>query len=113
MAEEGTVTERRKHERFPVEFPLNYKIGGETLGGSTVNVCNEGILVESFLSSKMALKIFKALKKRPDSRLEVEFTYEGNTDLRDVEIKHFHLDFSGCEAFRFTVGFYLPREKPK
>lgn len=111
MGEEGLVTERRKHERFPVEFPLSYKIGGKTLGGSTVNVCNEGILVESFLSSKTALKVFKTLEKNPNHRLEVEFTYDGNTDLRDVEIKHFHLDFSGSEAYRLTVGFHLPRAK--
>jgi len=77
--------------------------------GNAVNVCNEGILVESYLSSKSALEIFKILKKKPNYRLGVEFTYEGSTDLRKVEVKHFHLDFSGSEAYRFTVGFWLPR----
>jgi hypothetical protein len=111
MTDQETTSDRRKHERISVEFPLSYKIGRKTLGGSTVNVCNEGILVESFLSSKTALKIFKTLKKQPSYRLEVEFSYEGNTDLRDVEIKHFHLEFIGSEAYRFTVGFYLPKPK--
>jgi hypothetical protein len=82
-----------------------------TVGGNAVNVCHEGLMVESFLCSGTALKVFKALKKQPSQRLEVEFTYSGDTDLRDVEVKHFHLDFSGAEAYRLTVGFYLPRDK--
>jgi hypothetical protein len=108
MVEENASIERRKHERVSVELPLTYKIGRRTLIGSTVNACDEGMMVESYLSSKAALKVVEVLEKIPDFRLEVEFTYEGNTDLRQVEIKHFHLDFSGSEAYRFTVGFWLP-----
>jgi hypothetical protein len=111
MAEESQTIERRKQVRFPAEFPLSYKIGRTTVGGNAVNVCHEGLMVESFLCSGTALKVFKALKKQPSQRLEVEFTYSGDTDLRDVEVKHFHLDFSGAEAYRLTVGFYLPRDK--
>jgi hypothetical protein len=102
-------SDRRKHERVSVELPLAYRIGKKTLLGSTVNVCHEGILVESYLSSRTALDVFKVMKKMQNLRLDVEFTYEGKRDLRDVEIKHFHLDYSGCEAYRFTVGFWLPR----
>jgi len=109
MTEESRGIERRKHQRVGVELPLSYRIGRKTLVGSAVNACDEGMMVESYLSPKGALELFKILEKRPNYRLEVEFTYEGNTDLRDVEIKHFHLDFSGCEAYRFTVGFWLPK----
>lgn len=108
MAEEGK-NEQRKYERSWVEFPVIYKIGRNTLTGSTVNACNEGILVESYLSSKTALRIFKILNKKSVYRLELEYTYEGNTYLRDAEIKHFHLDFSGSEPYRFTVGFCIPK----
>ena len=109
MVAASSSAERRRHERFPVEFPLNYKIGRKTLMGNARNVCTEGILVESYLSSRAALEMLKLLKKRPRDRLGVEFTYQGNTDVRDVEIKHFHLHFSGSEAYRLTVGFWLPR----
>ena len=111
MIAEGSSTDRRKHERIDVEFPLTYKIGRKTLMGNALNVCNEGIFVESFLSSRAALDLFRILKRKPHHRMDVEFTYEGNRDLRDVQIKHFHLDFSGREAYRFTVGFWLPKEK--
>ena len=109
MSQDLMDTDRRKNERFSVEFPLTYRIGKKTLLGSALNVCHEGILVESYLSSRMALDVFKVLKNAQNLRLGVEFTYEGKTDQRDVEIKHFHLDYSGCEAYRFTVGFWLPR----
>ena len=109
MAPDLMDTDRRKNERFSVEFPLTYRIGKKTLLGNTVNVCHEGILVESYLSSRTAFGVFNILKNAQNFRLGVEFTYEGKADLRDVEIKHFHLDYSGCEAYRFTVGFWLPR----
>jgi hypothetical protein len=54
MVEEDTGTEQRTTERFWVELPVLYKIGRNTVTGSTVNVCNEGMLVESYLSSKTA-----------------------------------------------------------
>jgi len=109
MVPADSVNDRRRHERFCVEFPLTYRIGRRTLMGNAVNVCNEGIMVESYLSSRAALEVFKILKSKPNYRLGVEFSYEGNTDLRDVQVKHFHLDFSGSEAYRFTVGFWLSR----
>jgi hypothetical protein len=109
MVEENTEVEQRRNERLWVEFPVLYKIGGSTITGSTVNVSNEGILVESYLSSKTAFRIFKVLNKKPRYRLEVEYTYEGTTYRRDAEIKHFHADFAGSEPYRFTMGFNIPK----
>jgi len=101
--------EQREYERSCIEFPVIYTIGGVTLTGSTLNVCNEGILVESCLSAKSVLKVFKILNRQPGYRLEVEYSYGGNTYLRDAEVKHFHLDFSGSDPYRLRVGFWIPR----
>jgi hypothetical protein len=109
MVEEDTGTEQRTNERFWVELPVLYKIGRNMVTGSTVNVCNEGMLVESYLSSKTAFKIFKILNRKPGYRLELEYTYDGDTYQRDAEIKHFHADFSGSEPYRLTVGFWIPK----
>jgi len=109
MPDGDTATEQRKHERSWVEFPVVYRIGGNLITGSTVNVCNEGMLVESYLSSKTALRVFKILNKKPGYRLELEYTFERNTYRRNAEIRHFHADFSGSEPYRFTVGFWVPR----
>ena len=107
MAQNDAGIERRKQQRLSVEFPLSYKIGRKTLIGCAVNASNQGMMIESFLSSRMALEMFKMLGKMPSYRLEVEFSYEGNIDLRDAVIKHFHFDFAGYEAYRFTIGFRL------
>lgn len=109
MTEGERDLEQRKHERIWVEFPVVYEIGGHTITGSTVNVSREGMLVESYLSSKTAFKVFKILNRKPNYRLEMEYTYEGKTYRRDAEIKHFHADFSGTEPYRFTVGFHVPK----
>jgi hypothetical protein len=109
MVEEGTGTEQRKYERLWIEFPVVYRIGRNTLTGSMVNACNEGILVESYLSSKTASKVFRILNKKPVHRLEVKYSLAGKTYLRDAEIRHFHLDFSGKDPYRLTVGFWVPK----
>ena len=109
MTEDGEARERRRYERSRIDLPVIYKVGKNTLTGTTMNVCNEGILVESSLSSKVALNVIKILSKKPGYRLEVEYTCEGNTYLRDAEVRHFHLDFPGGEPYRLTVGFWIPK----
>jgi len=101
--------EQRQYERLWVEFPVLYRVGRNTVTGSTVNACSTGFMVESYLSSKSASRVFNILKKKPEYRLEVEYTYEGKTYRRKAEIKHFHFDFSGSEPYRFTVGLWIPR----
>ncbi|NIO11686.1 MAG: hypothetical protein GTO40_28170, partial [Deltaproteobacteria bacterium] len=67
-------SEQREYERLWIEFPVIYKIGRNTITGSTVNACSEGLMVESYLSSKTASKIFKIINKRPAYRLRVKYT---------------------------------------
>ncbi len=109
MAEELTASEQRKYDRLWIESPVVYRIGRNTLTGSMVNACNEGIFVESYLSSKTTLRVFKILNRKPEYRLEVKYSFGTKTYLRDAEIKHFHLDFSGKDPYRFTVGFWIPK----
>jgi hypothetical protein len=100
--------EQRKYERVPIHFPVIYQIGNETIRGTTVNVSNEGIMVESHLPSKGLLEIFDILGEKEGFHLEIRCIHEGQTYLRDVEIKHLHLDSSGKGPCRFRVGFWLP-----
>ena len=109
MGEKDKACEQRRHERLRAEWPVVYKIGRNTHTGTTVNVSNEGILVESFLSSKAVSKILTILMRTPGYSLEVEYTCEGETYRRDAKLMHFHLDCSGREPYRFTVGFWIPK----
>ena len=109
MPQQDGHGEQRKHQRSPVEFPVVYKVGGTTLTGSTLNASNEGILVESCLSAKTAFKVFKVLNRKPGYRLKIEYSYGGNTYLRDAEVKHFRLDFSGGDPYHLRIGFWIPK----
>jgi hypothetical protein len=109
MVRGSAVVRPRKYERVPAEWPVSYKIGKNAVTGSTVNVCKEGMMVRSYLYSKKAIKVFKALNKEPGCRLEVEYTCEGNTYCRDARIMHFHFDFSGGNPYQATIGFWIPK----
>jgi len=111
MAEESPNTEQRKYERFMVEIPVSFNIGGVNLAGVTVNAGDEGMLAEFYLSPKDALTIFKILNKKPNYRLEVEYIYEEEHYIREAEITHFQLIFLGNEPYRFKVGFLIPKKE--
>ena len=99
--------EQREQERTWVEFPVTYKIGRCKITGSTVNACSQGMMVESYLSSRSAARVFKILRKKPNYHLKLNYEYKGSSHQRPAEVKHFHFDFSGSEPYRFTAGFRM------
>ena len=103
------VLDQRKNRRFWIEFPVTYRIGGKQYTGRTINACNEGMMVESSLSLKAAYRVFKILTKGCNNHIDLEYVYKDKTRRRKAEIKHFHLDFSGTEPYRLTLGFFIPR----
>jgi len=109
-ANEDAPPERRKYERFQVDFPMRFKIGRKVYAGRTVDACDEGLRIECFLSSKAALAVFKTLKEKQNPPLKVEFTFEEGTFLRDVEVRHFRFDFSGGDPYQFSAGFWFPKK---
>ena len=108
MREKELPEEKRRFERLDVDLPVIYKIGRYTLTGTTVNVSNEGLFVESSLSAKTASRVFKILYKNPKYRLEMEYSYQDRAYVRDAEVKHFHMDSSGSGPYRLKIGFWIP-----
>jgi hypothetical protein len=108
MAVGNQNDERRKYKRVLVEFPVTYKIRRTTILGRALNASNEGMMVESYLDLKTALRILGALKKKRKYRLNIEFTYK-KTYRTEAEVRHFHLDFSGKEPCRSVFGFFTPK----
>jgi hypothetical protein len=109
-ANEDAPPERRKYERFQVDFPMCFKIGRNNYTGRTVDACDEGLMIECLLSSKAALAVFKTLKEKQNPSLKVEFTFEEGTFLRDVEVRHFRFDFSGDDPYQFRAGLWFPKK---
>jgi hypothetical protein len=108
-ASEGRTFERRKHGRVSFELPVLYEIGKVDLTGTTANVCNEGMLVETHLPSRRALEVFETLFRNEKHRLGIRYIHKGKTYVRDAEIKHFHLSSSGGGRCRLLAGFWVPR----
>ena len=102
------IEEQRRYERVSLGFPVVYEIGKLTLTGTTVNACNEGMMVESHLPPKRMLEVFGVLSEKEKYRLKIRCVQGGKTYLRDAEVRHFHLHSSGSGTCRFTVGLWMP-----
>lgn len=104
-------TERRQYERVSARFPVFYDLGRESVTGTTVNVCDEGMLVESFLHRTRVLEVFDILSDKTRSRLKVTCIYAGKSYVQKAEVKHFHIASSLSRFCRVTVGFWIPTDK--
>jgi len=100
--------DRRRYKRVAIEFPVICRIRGIAVLGWSVNACNQGILVESFLPLKTAIRILGILNRKQNHSLEMEFTYK-KTYRAEAEIRHFHLEFSGHKRCRSLIGLLMPR----
>lgn len=104
--------ERRNSERTKVEMPVSFEIGKDTFFGTTANICDDGMRIESSLARENARKVFKILLKTDECRINVNYSIKGKSFSRPGKIKNYHLDFSGGQsAYRFFFGVWIPRLK--
>ena len=104
--------ERRNSERTHVEVPVSFEIGKNTFFGTTANLSDDGMMIESSLAPENVRRIFKALLKTEECPIEVNYSIKGKSFSRPGKIKHYHLDFSGGQsACRFFVGVWIPKLK--
>ena len=104
--------ERRNSERTHVEVPVSFEIGKNTFIGTTANLCDDGMMIESSLARENVRRIFKALLKTEECPIEVNYSIKGRSFSRPGKIKHYHLDSSGGQsACRFSFGVWIPKLK--
>jgi len=104
--------ERRNSGRIKVEMPVSFEIGRDTFFGTTANLCDDGMMIESSLGLGNLCRIFKVLLKTQECPVEVNYSIKGRSFSRPGKIKHYHLDFSGSEsACRFSFGVWIPKLK--
>jgi len=104
--------ERRNSERIKVEMPISFEIGKNTFFGTTANLSDDGMMIESSLAPTNVRKIFKALFKTEECPTNVRYSIRGKWFSRPGKIKHYHLDFSGRQtACRFSFGVWIPKMK--
>jgi hypothetical protein len=104
--------ERRSSERNTVEMPVSVEIGKNTFFGTTANLSDDGMMIESSLAYGNVRKIFRVLLKTQECPVEVNYSIKGKLFSRPGKIKHFHLDCSGGQsACRFSFGVWIPKLK--
>jgi len=102
--------ERRKSERFKVELPVSFEISKHTFFGTTANLSDDGMMIESSLALGNVHRIFKVFLKTEECPIKVNYSIKGTSFSRRGKIKHYHLDFSGVRsASRFSFGVWIPK----
>ena len=113
IAGEWTLEEeRRDSERIPFEIPVTFEIGRNTFFGTTSNLCDNGMMIESSLAQVNIRRILKTLLKADECQVEVNYSVKGRLFSRPGKIRHYHLDFLGSKAAcRFSFGVWIPKLK--
>jgi hypothetical protein len=102
--------ERRNSQRNKLEMPVSVEIGRNTFFGTTADLSDDGMMIESSLVPENVRRIFKVLLKADECPVRVNYSVKGRSFSRPGRIKHFHLDFPGGRlACRFSFGVWIPK----
>ena len=102
--------ERRNSKRVKIEIPVTFEIGRKTFSGTTSNLSDDGMVIESSFARKNIQKVLKTLFKGDDCPVQVNYSTEGTSCTRRGTVKHYHLDFSGSKSvYRLRFGVWIPK----
>ncbi|MBW2056577.1 MAG: PilZ domain-containing protein [Deltaproteobacteria bacterium] len=102
--------ERRSSQRARVEIPVTFELGRKTFFGTTANLSDDGMLVESSFARDNMKKVLRRLLKNQDCQVRVNYLAEGKSYSRRGIIKHYHIDFSGGRSVhRLAFGVWIPK----
>jgi hypothetical protein len=104
--------ERRSSRRVGIEIPVTFTVGRYTFFGTTADLSEDGMMIESSLARKNIRKVLRNLLRDRDCPVRVTYTAEGKSFTRRGVVKHYHLDFSGgISVFRLAFGVWIPKLK--
>ncbi|NIN01196.1 MAG: hypothetical protein GTO24_24820 [candidate division Zixibacteria bacterium] len=85
--------EKRISGRNKVEIPVTCEVGKNTFFGTTANLSDDGMMIESSLARENVRRILKTLLKTDECLIKVDYSVRGKCFSRPGKIRHFHLDF--------------------
>ncbi len=89
---------------------VTFGISKNTFFGTTTNLGDDGMMIETSLARKNFLRIFKPILKTHECPVEVTYSIAGKLFSRRVKIKRYHVDFSGGQsAYRLSSGGWIPK----
>ena len=104
------MEERRHSTRADIEVPVNFHVGRKKFFGTTANLSDDGMMIESSFARENLRRVLRRLLKRNDCAVRVTYAAEGKSFTRRGMIKHYHLHFSGGQsAYRLSFGVWIPK----
>jgi len=102
--------DRRNSERIKIETPVTFEVGRRTFFGTTANLSDDGMMIESSFARDNIRKVLRNLLKSGECPVGVNYTARGKSLTRRGVIKHYHLNFSGGESvYRLSFGVWIPK----
>ena len=102
--------ERRDSKRVKIEIPITFEVGRKTFFGTTANLSDDGMMIESSFARENIRKVLRRLLKAKECPVQVNYAVEGKQFSRRGMIRHYHLSFSGGEsAYRLSFGVWIPQ----
>jgi len=102
--------ERRSSKRVKIETPVTFEIGRRNFFGTTANLSDDGMVIESSFARDNIRKVLRSLLKSDECPVRVRYSAEGKSFARRGVVKHYHLDFSGGQSvYRLSFGVWIPK----
>ncbi len=102
--------EMRNSSRLEIEIPVTFEVDKKTFSGTTANISDDGMMIESSFARENIRRVLRNLLKRKECPVKVSYLAEGKSFTRNGIIKHYHLDFTGGEsAYRLSFGVWVPK----
>jgi hypothetical protein len=102
--------ERRNSKRVEVEIPVTFQVGRKTFFGTTANLSDDGVFIESSFARKNIQRVLRNLLKGQDCPVRVDYSAEGKSFARRGIVRHYHVDFSRDESvYRLSFGVWIPK----
>ncbi len=104
--------ERRASKRIKIETPVTFEMGKKTFFGTTANLSDDGLVIESSFARENIRKVLRQLLKGDECPVRVNYSAEGKSFTRRGVIKHYHLQYAGGgSAYRLSFGVWIPKLK--
>jgi hypothetical protein len=104
--------ESRNSDRLGIEIPVTFEVGRKIFSGTTANLSDDGMMIESSFARENIRKVLRNLLKSKECPVRVNYSAEGKSFTRRGLIKHYHLDFLGGDsAYRLSLGVWVPKLK--
>jgi hypothetical protein len=102
--------DRRSSKRVHIETPITFALGRKTFFGTTANLSDDGMMIESSFARDNIRKVLKRLLRGGECPVKVNYTARGRSFTRQGIVRHYHLKFSGGQSvYRLSFGVWIPK----